>query len=121
MTNPRATLLHDYADVNTDPHHKLYRLEPGGDLPEFVIVSVFRYPSSVRGRRAQEFEARFLLADARGDVVGDFAGLGDEYTGDHDDALMGDKLAQGPYDWKRIEGKIDGVKLALGKMRDTAR
>lgn len=85
----KATLLQDFADVNDNPHQKLYRLEPGGDLPEFVLVSVFRYPEVDRTRFAHVplHEARFLLSNEQGDRVGDTDGLGDENTADHDEAL----------------------------------
>lgn len=81
---PKAFLLRDFADVNLDPHHKLYRLEDGGPLPQFTIVSVFRYPANRRGLTC---EARFLASDPSGTVTGDFEGLGDEITDDHDEAL----------------------------------
>ena len=80
---PKATLLRDFADVNKNPHHRLYRCE-GGELPSFVIVSVF---SHIDRTGAQVCEARLLLSDSDGQVLGGFEGFGQEDTGDHDEAL----------------------------------
>lgn len=84
----KATMLRDFADVNTNPHQKLYKLDPGGDLPEFVLVSVFRYPQwKNRRHEAPTVEARFLESNEAGVRVGSIEGIGDEFTADHNEAL----------------------------------
>ena len=79
----RAILLRDYRDENSNPHHRLYRCE-GGELPEFVIVSVFEHKNRTGARIS---EARILPATPEGRVMGNFEGLGDEDTADHGEAL----------------------------------
>lgn len=88
----KALLLHDFADV-TDPHHKLYKLEPGGPIDaEYIIVSATSADAKALGsRRASDgrsgYETRIFACSARGRVV-DYNVWLHHYDGfDHDACL----------------------------------
>ena len=95
-TKKLAYLIHDFEEeFGTDPHHKVYRLEPGGPIDdEFVLVSTSSADASAlssSGIRASDgrsgYETRIFACDEEGNGA-DYCDWLHHYDGmDHEACL----------------------------------